>query len=130
MDLLAREHGGKAVVIFGADLREQSPVGMLEEIYKKHPGCGQGLTDGLGRPMLLELYEEEILAQLGLRECGWIAAEVLVDQPELAVVGVPGSIGVVAQRQVVGKPSHGRVRMLVVDRVGIVSRGGPNAAKG
>jgi len=65
-----------------------------------------------------------------LGDRGWIAAEVLVDKPELAVVGVPRSIGVVTQGQVVGKPSHGRVRMLVVDRVRIVSRDGPNGGQG
>ena len=80
--------------------------------------------------MLLELYEQEVVAQLRLGDGGRIAAEVLVNEPELAVVGVPGSIGVVAQRQVVGELGHGRVRMLVIDRVGIVSRGGPNGCQG
>src|SRR6266850_3282919 len=130
MDLLTGEHGGKGVVIFGPDLREECPVAMLEDVDKKHPGCGEGLTDGLWRPMLLELYEEKVVAKLSLGDRGWIAAEVLVDKPELAVVGVPRSIGVVTQGQVVGKPSHGRVRMLVVDRVRIVSRDGPNGGQG
>ena len=84
----------------------------------------------LGCPMLLELYEEEVVAQLSLGDGGRIAADVLVDEPELAVVGVPGSIGVVAQRQVVGEPGHGRVGMLVIDRVGEVPRGGPNGGQG
>src|ERR1041385_7605530 len=111
MDLLTGEHGGKGVMIFGADLREESPVAMLEDVDKKHPGCGEGLTDGLGRPMLLELYEEKVVAKLGFGDRGWIATEVLVDEPELAIVGMPRSIGVVTQGQVISKPSHGRVRV-------------------
>ena len=34
---------------------------------------------------------------LGLGDEGWIDPEVLVDEPELAVVGTPGAVGVVAQ---------------------------------
>ena len=130
MDLLAGEHGGQGVVIFGADLGKERPVGMPEEIDEEHAGGGEGLADGLGRPMLLELDEEEVVAQLGLGDGGRIAADVLVDEPELAVVGVPGSIGVVAQRQVVGKPGHGRIGMLVIHGVGVVPRGGPNRGQG
>ena len=48
MDLLAGEHGGKGVVIFGADLGEERPVGMPEEIDEEHAGGGAGLADGLG----------------------------------------------------------------------------------
>ena len=106
MDLLAGEHGRKRVVIFSLDLREHSPIGMPIEINEEQACGGAGLTDGLGCPMFFELYEEEVLSQLSLGERGRVAAEVLVDEPQLAVVRVPGSIGVVAQSQVVGKPRH------------------------
>ena len=39
-------------------------------------------------------------------------------------------VGVVAERQVVGKPGHRRIRMLVIDGVGEVSRGGLNRGQG
>ena len=35
MDLLAGEHGGKGVVILGADLGKDSPVGMPEEVGQR-----------------------------------------------------------------------------------------------
>src|SRR5215467_8204612 len=129
MDLLPSEHGRKGVVIFGADMREESPISMREEADEKHLGGGEGLADRLGPPALLELYKEEIVTQLSFGERGGVAAKVLVDKPELAIVGMPGSVGVVAQSQVVGKRGHGGVRMLIVNRVGIVSRGGPNGCQ-
>ena len=130
MNLLAGEHGGKSVVIFGSDLGKESPVGMPEEIDEKHAGGSAGLTDGFGCPMLPEFYEEEVVAQLSLGDRGRIAAGVLVDEPELAVVGVPGTIGVIAERQVVSKPGHRRIRMLVIHGVGVVSRCGLNRGQG
>ena len=130
VDLLAGEHFGQGVMVLGADLREQAPVGMAEKVDKEHTGGGASLADGLGLPMLLEFYEEEVLAKLRLGEGGRIAAEVLVNQPDLAVVGVPGAVGIVAQGQVIGERGHGRVRMVVVDRVGIVPRGGTDQGNG
>src|SRR5258705_10536830 len=103
MNLLAREHGWKRVVIFGANLGKQSPVGMLEQVDEKHPGGGQGLANGLGGPMLLELQEQKVVAKLSFGECGWIATEVLVNKPESTVIREPGSFGVVAKGQVVGR---------------------------
>src|SRR5262249_55182192 len=120
----------KGVVIFGADMREESPISMLEEADEKHSGGGEGLADGLGCPMLFELHKEEIVTQLSFGERGGGAAKRVVGKPELAIVGMPGSVGVVAQSQVVGEPAHGSIRMLIIDRVGIVSRGGPNGCQG
>src|ERR1017187_10343852 len=105
VDLLAGEHGGQRVVVLGADLGEERPVLMPEEFDEEHAGCGQSLADGLGLPMLLELYEQEVVAQLRLGEGGWIAAQVLVNQPDLSVIGVPGAVGVVAQGEVIGELS-------------------------
>jgi hypothetical protein len=116
-------------VIFSLDLRKDSPVGVSEQFNEEHAGGGPSLADGLGCPMFLELNEEEIVAQLSLSDGGGVAAHVLVDEPQLAVVGVPRAIGVVAQRQMVGEPGHGWVRMLVIDRVGEVSGGGPNGCQ-
>src|SRR5262249_19782324 len=120
-DLLAREDGGKCVVIFGLDLREQSPVSMPEEINEEHAGGGTCLADGLRGPMFFELNEQEVVTQLSLGDRSRVAADVLVNEPELAIVRMPGSIGVVAQSQMLGEAGHGRIRMLIVDRVGKVS---------
>ena len=103
---------------------------MPEQVDKEHAGGGAGLADGLGLPMLLELYEQEVVAQLRLGDGGRIAAQVLVNQPDLSVIGVPGAVGVVAQREVIGELGHGRVGMLVIDRVGEVPRGGPDGRQG
>ena len=80
--------------------------------------------------MLLELYEQEVVAQLRLGDGGRIAAQVLVNEPDLSVIGVPGAVGVVAQREVIGELGHGRVGMLVIHRVGEVPRGGPDGRQG
>src|SRR5215204_4738608 len=74
MDLLACEHGRKRIVIFGADLREESPVGMLKESDEEQAGSGARLADGLGCPMFFELYEEEVVPQLSLGDGGRVAA--------------------------------------------------------
>ena len=129
MDLLAGEHRGKRIVIFSLDLREESPVGMPEEINEAHAGSGARLADGLGSPMFFELYEEEIVAQLGLGDGGGVAAEVLVDEPELAVVRVPGSIGVIMQSQQISKLSHRWIGMFIINRIGIVASSGPNGGR-
>ena len=50
-------------------------------------------------------------------------------KPQLSVIRVPCPIGVVTQSQQIGKPGHARVGVLVVDRVGIVPSGGPNAGR-
>ena len=130
MDLLPGKHGWKRVMIFSLDLREQSPVAVSEEINKEQAGSGARLADGLGRPMFFELYEEEVVAQLSLGDRGRVTADVLVNESELAVIRVPGSIGVVAQSQVIGKPGHRGVRMLIVHRADKVSRGGPDGSQG
>ena len=77
MDLLTGEDGGKSVVIAGANLGEESPVAMVEEIDEEEAGCGDGLTDGFWLP--------------------------------------------------IGELSHGRVRMLVIDRVGKLACRGAEA---
>ena len=102
---------------------------MSEQINKEQAGGGARLADGFGCPMFFELYEQEVVSQLRLGEGGRIAADVLMDESELSVIRVPGTIGVVAQSQMVSKPSHGGVRLLIVYRVGVVSPGGPDRFK-
>ena len=130
MDLLAGEHGGQGVVIFGLDLGKEGPIGVAEEIDEEQVGGGPRLADGLGGPLLLEFDEQEVVPQLRLGDGLRVAADVLVDEPELAVVGVPGSIGVVAQSQVLGKPGHRGIRMLIIDGIDVVAGGGPNGGQG
>lgn len=74
--------------------------------------------------MLLELNEEEIIAELGFGETGGIAAKMFVDQPDLAVVRVAGSIGIVAEGQHLGEVGHGLERMLVIHWVLVVPGSG------
>src|SRR5205823_1054368 len=96
---------------------------------KEQAGGGEGLPDGLGLPMLLELDVQEVVAELGFGNCGWITAEILVNQSYLPVVGVPGAIGIVTESEQVGQLGHRLVRMLVIDGIGIVSSRGPNAGE-
>ena len=127
MHLLAGEHGRKGVVIFGADLGKDRPVGLTEQLDKKHFGGGDGLADGLGLPVFFEFDEKEVVAQLGFGEGSRITSEVLVDEPELTIVSMAGAIGVVMQSQQVSKLGHGRVGMLIINGIGVVSGRGPNA---
>ena len=117
MHLLAGEHGGKDVVILGADLGEDAPQGALEQLDKEELGAGQRLADGLGLPVLLELDEKQVVAQMRFLEGGRIALEVLVKQAHRAVVRVTGALGVVAQCEQLGELRHRRVGMLVIDRI-------------
>ena len=127
MDLLASEHSGKGVMVFGSDLGKHRPVRLAEQINKIHFGRGQGLADALGFPMLLEFDKEEVVAQLGLGNGGRIAGQMLVDEPELPVVGVASAVGVVAQSQEIGEPGHRLIRVVIIDGVGVIAGRGPNA---
>jgi len=129
MDLLAGEHRGKGVVIFGADLGKDCPGRLAEQIDKKHFGGGQSLSNGLGLPMLLELYEEEVVAQLGFGNGSRITGQMFVDEPQVPIIGMASAIGVVTQSQEVGVTRQGRVRVLVVDGIGVVPGRGPNARR-
>ena len=51
----------------------------------------------------------------------------LVKEPQLAIVGMTGPIGVVTQRQEIGELGHGRVGMLVIDGIGVIASAGANA---
>jgi hypothetical protein len=124
VDLRAGENRRERVVILGANLGEDRPLGVAQEIDKEHASRGPGLADGFGLPVFLEFDEKEVVAQLGLGEEGRITGAMLVDQAHLAVIGVPGSIGVVAQGQQLGELGHGLVGMLVVDRVGVIAPAG------
>lgn len=68
MDLLTGEDGGKAVVVAGTNLMEDSPVTEVEEVEVELKTGGLGETDGRGLPFLLEFDEEEVVADLGLGE--------------------------------------------------------------
>ena len=69
-DLVAREDGGQGVVIAGADLGKEGPIGVTQQLHEEHSGGGQRLAEGFGLPLFLELEEEEIVAQLGFAEGG------------------------------------------------------------
>jgi hypothetical protein len=60
---------------------------------------------------------------------GGIELEGLMQKPEVTVVGMPGSIGVVTESQKVGELGHRRVGMLIIDRIHILSARGPDGCK-
>jgi hypothetical protein len=124
VDLLASEDGWEGIVVFGAHLGEDRPVILAEQIDKEHARRGAGLPNRFGSPMLLELYEQEVIAELLLGDGGRIASEVLVNETDLAVIGMPGSIGIVAQGQMVGQARHRLIGVIVVHRVGEIPGSG------
>ncbi len=68
MHLLAGQHGGQDVVVLGADLAEDRPVGVAEEVDEELARGGERLADGVRLPVLRQFDEEEVVAQLGLGE--------------------------------------------------------------
>lgn len=130
MNLPAGEHGRKGVVIFGADLSKDAPMRFTQQIDEAHFGGGDGLSDGLGAPMLLEFDEEEVVAQLGFGEVGRVAGEMLVDKPELAIVGVASAIGVVMQGQEIGEAIHRLIGVVIIDGIGVIPGGCSNGGGG
>ena len=117
MNLLASEDCRESIVILGADLGEDLPVGVAEQVDEELATSSQRLTDRFGLLLFVEFNEEEVVAQLGLSELGWITGKVLVEQAHLPVIGVAGAIGVVAQGQRLGQAGHRIIRMLVIDRI-------------
>jgi hypothetical protein len=95
-----------------------------EEVDEELAGGGESLADGLGLPVLLEFDEEEVVAELGFGEEGGVEVEVLVDEAELAVVGVACAAGVVAEGQGFGEAPHGVVGMAVVGGIDQILGGG------
>jgi hypothetical protein len=65
-------------MIFGANLRKDAPVRLAQEIDEAHFGGSNGLSDGLGSPVLLEFDEQEVVAQLRLGDGGRVTGEMLV----------------------------------------------------
>ena len=127
MNLLASQDRGKRVVIFGADLGEDRPVRLAQEIDEAHFGGGEGLADGFGLPMLLEFDEEEIVAQLLLGDGGGVTGEIFVEESKLSIIGMAGPVCVVMQSQEIGEPSHGLIGVVIIDGVGVIAGTGPNA---
>ena len=119
VNLAAGKHGGQRIVIADADLGENRPVVVPQELDVEHAGGGNRLADGFGPPMLLEFDEEEIVAQLSFGEAGRIAAQMLMHQAQLTVVGVAGAIGIIVQGQELGKARHGIVGMAVIHGIGV-----------
>jgi hypothetical protein len=110
-------HRRQRVVILGADLDEDLPIGVAQVVDEEHARRRAGLANRFGLPVLAELDHEEVVAQLSFGERDRIGAEMLVDQPQLAVIGVPGAIGIVTQRQQLGEAGHRFVGVLVIDGI-------------
>ena len=116
-------------MIFGADLGKDDPIGVPEQIDKVHSGGSTGLPNRLGFPMLPELDEKEVIAELRFDYVSRIAIEIFVNQPHVPVIGMPGAIGVVAKGEKVGEPSHGVIGMVVIHGVDKLSTAGPNSRR-
>ena len=116
-NLLARQHGGQFVVILGLDLREDLPILVPEHLDEEDLGRGGGLPDRLGLPPLDVLDVEDVVAQLRLRNQGGILARMLLDQAQVAVVGMPGPIAIVPQVEQLGELGHRGEGMGVVHRI-------------
>lgn len=99
---------------------------MTEEVDEELAGVGKGLADGLERPVLLEFDEEKVVAKSGLGDAYRIEAKVLVEESQLAVVGVTGAVGVVTKGERRGETPHGFVGMLVIDGIDEVAWGAAN----
>ena len=102
---------GRLSVVLGADLGEDLPLLMLQHSHEEELRGGGGLADGFGLPAFDGFDVQEVVAQLLLGDGGGIAAAVLVDQAELAVIGVPGAGGVEAQGEVLGEAQHRGIRV-------------------
>ena len=68
-------------------------------------------------------------SELGFGEMFGIGLKIFVDQAQVAVVGVAGAIGIVAQGQQVGEADHRIARMLIVDRIDILAAGGADVTR-
>lgn len=75
-------------MVLGANLTEDRPVVVAQQIDEELACGGECQADGLGLPVLLQFDEEEVVAQLGLGDESGVELEVFVDQPQLAVAGV------------------------------------------
>ena len=89
-----------------------------------------GLADGFGLPVLLQLDEQKVVAQLRFGEGGRIALELFVDQANLPVISMAGTIGIVMEREELRKARHGLVRMGVIHGIGVLASRGANGSRG
>lgn len=129
VDLLTGEDSREDIVVLGADLGKESPVVVMELMDEEHACGGAGLTDGFWAPQFAQFDVDEVIAQLGFAEGGWILVEMVVDKAHLTIVSVACAIGVVAKCQELGELSHGVVGMLVIDRVDILAPGGADVGE-
>lgn len=120
-NLGAGEDGGQLVVVLRFDLGEDLPVLMPEHLKEEDLRGSGRLANRLGLPLLHVLHVEDVVAKLALGEPGRIAAEVLVDQSHVTVVGMAGAIAVVAKVEELRELGHRLVGMVVVERIGVGS---------
>jgi hypothetical protein len=116
-DLFAGQHGGQLVVVGGLDLGKHRPVVATEHFEEENPGRGHRLADGFGSPALDHLHMEDVVAELLLGEPGGVAAEMLVDLAHVPVVAQTGEHRISAQGHEFGELVHGRIRVVIPQRV-------------
>lgn len=85
-DFLTCEHGGKHLVVFGADLGKYFPFLVAEHFDEKQTRGSSGLAYGLRLPILFGFYVEDVVAQLLFGDRGRITVAKFHKQAELTVV--------------------------------------------
>ena len=115
--LIAGHHRRQPVLIPGADLGEHRPVLTPQLLDKEQPCAGGRLPDRLGLPPLDGFDVQEVVAHLTLGQKGWIALEVISQETELTIVGMPGARLLITQRQQLRIVVERCIRMLILKRV-------------
>ena len=117
-DLVAGEDNRQGIKIPGADLGKDRQRFLPEKILKEGLQAGDSLPHGVGLPVLFEFEKKQILADLVFGEQLRIAAKMLLQDAQLAVVGVAGAVAIMTQRQQLGVAGHGVVGMVVREWIG------------
>ena len=112
------------------DLRKERPVTVSEHVDKEEFGACEGLSDGFGSPEADGFDVEDVVAELVLRDGGWVAAEVFMDEAHGPVVGVARASGIGDEGESLGVVGHGRPGVLVTERIGMLAWIGPTEWSG
>ncbi len=90
-DLPAGQYGWEAIVVLGADLGKDFPVLMTHHAHEEELCGSGGLADGFRLPAFDGFYVKEVVTQHLFGHLAGVAMRLLVDEAQLAVIGVPGA---------------------------------------
>lgn len=122
-DLGTGQNSRQGVTVLGPDLGEEGPIRTTEHLQVETTGTSGGLANSLGLPAFDALEVDEVIAQLLLGQGSRIAVEVLADQAQLTVIGMPGTKRVVSQGQKAGVTGERVKTMGVSERVRVRTPG-------